>query len=105
MIIPYHLFDIIFGLPVELLGILKDTGGKSHTPSKMPMPYPRYGLTRYLISILCPRHGLTRNHIPMPMPYPRYGLTWAHLYRCQCHVPDMVLHRITHNPNVMTFVS
>ncbi|KHG05951.1 5'-nucleotidase surE [Gossypium arboreum] len=69
----------------------------------------------------------------MPMPYPRYGFTWDHIsmpiaqlwsymgshidadspamvlheitYRCQSHVPDMVLHGIVHNPNVMTFVS
>ncbi|MFQ6651725.1 hypothetical protein Gotur_023932 [Gossypium turneri] len=59
----------------------------------------------------------------VPTPCPRHGVTWDLSSRCQCHVPNMVLHGASHNlndanamsqtwsymgslyPNVMTFVS
>ncbi|KHG12032.1 Poly (ADP-ribose) glycohydrolase [Gossypium arboreum] len=76
MIIPCHLFDIIVGLPVEPLGILKDTRN-SHTHGRIPMPYPRYDPTWDHISMPmpCPRHSLTWDRKSMPMPCPRHGLT------------------------------
>ncbi|MFQ6659050.1 hypothetical protein Gotur_028084 [Gossypium turneri] len=61
--------------------------------------------------------------ISVPMPCPRHCLTGDLSSRCQCHVPDMVLHGTSHDlkdanamsqtwsymrslyPNVMTFVS
>ncbi|MFQ6667609.1 hypothetical protein Gotur_033566, partial [Gossypium turneri] len=64
----------------------------------------------------CPRHGLTWDVscttnvisqiwsymgvlISMPMPCPRHGLTGDLSSRCQRHVPNMVLHRTSHNLN------
>ncbi|MFQ6668427.1 hypothetical protein Gotur_034081 [Gossypium turneri] len=65
---------------------------------------------------LCPRHSLTWDVsftanaisqiwsymgvlISVPMPCPRHGLTGDLSSRCQCHVPDMVLHSYSHNLN------
>ncbi|MFQ6636433.1 hypothetical protein Gotur_013572, partial [Gossypium turneri] len=34
--------------------------------------------------------------ISVAMPYPRHGLTGDLSSRCQCHVPDMILHGSSH---------
>ncbi|MFQ6653005.1 hypothetical protein Gotur_024623 [Gossypium turneri] len=92
----------------------------------MPKSCPRHGLTW---DVSCTANSISQIWsymgvlISVPMPCPRNGLTGDLSSRCQCHVPNMVLHGTSHNlndanamsqtwsymgslyPNVMTFVS
>ncbi|MFQ6626004.1 hypothetical protein Gotur_004627 [Gossypium turneri] len=68
----------------------------------MPKPCPRYGLTW---DVSCTANAISqiwsymRVLISIPMPCRRHRLKGDLSSRCQCHVPDMVLHGTSHNLN------
>ncbi|MFQ6645986.1 hypothetical protein Gotur_019988 [Gossypium turneri] len=68
----------------------------------MPKPCPRHGLTW---DVSCTANAISqiwsymRVLILVSMSRPRHGLTGHLSSQCQRHVPDMVLHRTSHNLN------
>ncbi|MFQ6654479.1 hypothetical protein Gotur_025444 [Gossypium turneri] len=68
----------------------------------MPKPCPRHGFTwdvSYTVNVISQIWSYIRVLISVPMPCPKHGLTGDLSSRCQCHIPDMVLHGTSHNLN------